>query len=115
MAETPEMDPKDFVDENGKPIEIPSSFTHLLFELSLSCRMALGYTDPQNMMALFSDKINLAMAKHYIDYLQMLTEKTKGNLDDEENKFLTSMVTEFHLEFVKATNLVEQNKRVTKG
>ncbi|MFO7446761.1 MAG: DUF1844 domain-containing protein [Ignavibacteriaceae bacterium] len=49
-----------------------------------------------------SDKIerNLEYAKLSIDTLDMLTEKTKGNLSEYEQKFLTEVIRELKLNYV---------------
>ncbi len=49
-----------------------------------------------------SDKIerNLEHAKIYIDTLDMLHTKTKGNLSEYEDKFLTETLKELKLNYV---------------
>ena len=42
-----------------------------------------------------------AQAKQIIDILGMLQEKTKGNLNDEEEAFLKGLLTELRLKFVR--------------
>ena len=46
---------------------------------------------------------NLAIARQTIDTLEMLTEKTRGNLTDTESKLLESIVYELHMRFVEAS------------
>ncbi len=46
---------------------------------------------------------NLPMAKHTIDTLAMLQDKTKGNLDDEEKALLDHILFDLRLKFVKAS------------
>jgi hypothetical protein len=50
-----------------------------------------------------SDKIerSLDQAQFVIDTLDALTVKTKGNLSDEENRFLTNAVKELKLNYVE--------------
>ena len=38
-----------------------------------------------------------------IDTLEMLTEKTRGNLTDTESKLLESILYELHMKFVEAS------------
>jgi hypothetical protein len=45
---------------------------------------------------------NLPVAQQTIDTLEMLTEKTRGNLTDTESKLLESILYELHLKFVEA-------------
>ncbi|NOX33514.1 MAG: DUF1844 domain-containing protein [Deltaproteobacteria bacterium] len=46
--------------------------------------------------------INLDLAKHTIDMIAMLEEKTRGNLTEEENSLLKALLTEIRLAFVEA-------------
>ncbi|MDI6642075.1 MAG: DUF1844 domain-containing protein [Elusimicrobiota bacterium] len=43
---------------------------------------------------------NLNEAKLSIDFLEMLSEKTKGNLSQKEEKFLMSVLTDLRLNYV---------------
>ncbi|MCX8011513.1 MAG: DUF1844 domain-containing protein [Ignavibacteria bacterium] len=53
-----------------------------------------------------TDKIekNLEQAKFAIDVLDMLKDKTKGNLKNEEEKFLTQIITDLKLNYVDEVN-----------
>ncbi len=53
-----------------------------------------------------SDKIerNMEYAKISIDTLDMLKEKTKGNLTDYETKFLDEVIKELKLNYVDEVN-----------
>ncbi len=44
---------------------------------------------------------NLPLAKQTIELLDMLREKTKGNLTQEEEKFLENLLTDLRLRFVQ--------------
>ncbi|MFN0136491.1 MAG: DUF1844 domain-containing protein [Phycisphaerae bacterium] len=44
---------------------------------------------------------NLEVAKHFIDILQVLEDKTKGNLNAEEKKFLDTTLYELRVQFVQ--------------
>jgi len=45
---------------------------------------------------------NLPLARQTIDTLEMLEEKTRGNLDDQEAKLLESILYELRMDFVRA-------------
>lgn len=47
---------------------------------------------------------NLDLAKHHIDLLGVLEEKTKGNLTDEEKRLLDSILYELRVAYVSATS-----------
>jgi uncharacterized protein YeeX (DUF496 family) len=53
-----------------------------------------------------SDKIerNLEAAQNSIDLLDMLKEKTRGNLSDEETRLLTQVIRELKLNYVDEAN-----------
>jgi hypothetical protein len=45
---------------------------------------------------------NLPLARQVIDTLELLQEKTRGNLDEEERKLLESLLYEVRMRFVEA-------------
>lgn len=45
---------------------------------------------------------NRAAARHTIDTLQMLRDKTEGNLDEEETKLLDGLLYELRMRYVEA-------------
>jgi hypothetical protein len=54
-------------------------------------------------LSLGTTALNLPIAQQTIDTLEMLTEKTSGNLTDTESKLLESILYELHLKFVEAS------------
>ena len=46
--------------------------------------------------------VNLDMAKHHIDTLNVLEEKTKGNLTADESRFLQTMLYDLRMRFIAA-------------
>ena len=68
--------------------------------LSSSALLHLGeIPDPQT----GQKQQDLPLAKHTIDTIGMLKEKTQGNLSDEEQKFLDSMLTDLRWRYVRAS------------
>lgn len=45
---------------------------------------------------------NMVEAKSGIDMIQMLKEKTEGNLQEQETKLLSAIIAELQMQFVKA-------------
>ena len=45
-------------------------------------------------------EINKPFAKHYIDTLEMLGEKTQGNLNDDESKMLSEALHALRMAYV---------------
>ena len=72
-----------------------------LFQLVLSLQIA-AMQQMGKIMNPVSGKIerNLEHAKASIDMIGMLADKTKGNLNDEEDKFVTSILHELRLNYV---------------
>jgi len=53
---------------------------------------------------------DLALAKYNIDMLEMLEEKTKGNLTDDEKKTLVDTLNELRMAYVKVTEMIQNQK-----
>jgi hypothetical protein len=79
------------------PAPPPASFDVLLSMLFTQAMAMLGQMpDP----ASGKTTINKQYAKHYIDTLDMLTEKTKGNLNDDESKMLSEALHALRMMYV---------------
>lgn len=61
-----------------------------------------AYPDPRTGQAV----VALDLAKLHIDLLALLEQKTKGNLNDTEQKMLSQTVHELRLEFVDLTKAI---------
>lgn len=85
--------------EKGEPSLPPVDFTTFTLSLGSSALMHLGEVErPQ------SGKVekDLALAKHTIDLLSMMQEKTKGNLTAQEAQLLESLLFDLRLRYVSA-------------
>ena len=76
----------------------PASFTLLVISLTTQVRMCLG--DIEN-PASGQKQVELELAKHNIDLLGVLEEKTRGNLSEEEKKLLDSVLYELRMRYVQ--------------
>ena len=76
----------------------PASFTLLVISLATQVRMCLG--DIENPTT-DQTQVDLALAKHNIDLLGMLEEKTQGNLSEQEKKLLDSVLYELRIRYVQ--------------
>ncbi|MBX2991979.1 MAG: DUF1844 domain-containing protein [Bacteroidetes bacterium] len=81
----------DFKDKNSQ------LFLQLVFMYHAACMEQLG-----KVKSTITGKIerDLGAAQSTIDLLDMLKEKTKGNLSQEEDRFLTELIRELKLNFV---------------
>ena len=78
--------------------EIPVTFSSFAISLAQSALAQMGET-PAGAPAV---EQNLGLARHAIDILGMLESKTQGNLDEEEQKLLASLLDELRMKFVTA-------------
>ena len=78
----------------------PVDFTVLVNSFAMQAMMCMGLI--ANPMSGKAEK-DLEAAKHYIDLLGMLEEKTKGNLTDDENKILAMSLHDLRMAFVETS------------
>ena len=80
----------------------PPSFAFLVISLRAQCEMQLG------LMHFGEDsekpEPNLDLARHTIDLMAVLQEKTKGNLSLEEQRMLENSITELRFRFVQVSD-----------
>ena len=50
-------------------------------------------------------EVNLDAARMFIDHLEIIKEKTRGNLNKDEEKILTSVLSELQLAFVQVAQV----------
>jgi len=87
-------------EETERPPLPEVNFSTLVFSLSSSALFHIGeIADPQT----GEKKKDLPLAKHAIDTIAMLKEKTRGNLTEEEQKFIDSVLSDLQWRYVKAT------------
>ncbi len=89
--------------ENRTETEIPlppASFSFLVLSLRAQAEMQLGL-----MQFGQDEKVEpeLELARHTIDMLGILVEKTKGNLTLEEQRLLENSLTELRFRFVQVS------------
>lgn len=85
--------------DSGLPIP-PPSFEFLVFSLKMEAEMRMGLI---NFGEDKDAKPNLPAARHAIDMLAMIQEKTKGNLTLEEQRLIENSLTELRFRFVQAS------------
>jgi len=93
---------KEKVEETGEGARpLPEiNFSSFLLSLSSSSLLHLGeIADPQS----GEKKKDLALAKQSIDIIDLLKDKTKGNLTQEEEKLLDHLLYDLRMRFVKAS------------
>lgn len=81
----------------------PPSFTLLVTMFSTQAMSALGLI-PHPITG--KREIQLALAKHYIDLLGVIDEKSKGNLDDSEDKLIETTLHELRMIYVQQSSTI---------
>jgi len=98
------MSDMDANDTSGQERRIPlppASFGFLVLSLRTQAEMHLGLMrfDEEE-----KPEPDLDMARHAIDLLAILLEKTKGNLEIDERRLLENSVTELRFRFVQVSD-----------
>ena len=68
---------------------VPCSFTHFVVSLSQSALVAMGDVEGPK-----DHPKDFRLARYNLDLLKLLQEKTRGNLDNDEQRLLDAMVKE---------------------
>ncbi len=87
---------------NKPPQEFKMDFSGFILSLNASALIHLGeIPDPLSKQR----TEDLPAAKHTIDILEMLLDKTKGNLTEEEQKLIDDVIYNLRMKYIKATSL----------
>ena len=77
----------------------PASFATLVSSIVTQALFAVGAIEDPHTGHRYLD---LGLAKHHIDTLAVLEEKTKGNLTDQEKRLLDAALYEIRMAYVQA-------------
>lgn len=84
--------------EYGEPADLPPpTFDSFINMLAVEAAMHLGLIE--NPMET-GHRVDLDAARHLVDTMAMLQEKTRGNLTPDEAEMIESMLAELRLQFV---------------
>jgi hypothetical protein len=89
----------------------PASFSFLVVSMRAQVEMQLG-------LMRFSEEEsepNLELARHTIDMMGVLMEKTKGNLTLDEQRLLENSLTELRFRFVQVSDELAKAATAQKG
>ena len=97
--------------ESAKDFPIPpASFAFLVESILMQAQMQLGlfkFGDEDETEA----EPNLPLARHSIDLLAVLEEKTRGNLTAEEHRLLENGLTELRFRFVQVADELKKSNQ----
>ena len=97
LKQTPPSASEDTSEPEPEASMPPASFQFLITSLASQALMCLGQIpDP------FENKtvVRVDVARHYIDLLEVLEEKTRGNLTEEENGELQGILHQLRMLYV---------------
>jgi len=76
----------------------PPSFEFLVYSLRVQAEMSMGLHQREES----DEKADLRVARHSIDLLAVLQDKTRNNLSMEEQRLLDNSVTELRFRYLQA-------------
>ena len=74
----------------------PATFQNFVTELASTALVCLGYINNPVSKA---KSLELPRAKHIIELLEVLLLKTKGNLNDNEEQYLMTVVADLRIKY----------------
>jgi len=84
---------------SGEKEELEMDFSGFILSLNASALIHLGeIPDPHSKKR----EVNIPAAKHTITILEILAEKTEGNLTEEEKQLLDDMIYNIRMKYVKS-------------
>ena len=91
----------------------PATFEFFVLSLKTQAEIAMG-------VLAFGDEKDrpepdLRIARHSIDLLAMISEKTKGNLSYDEQRLIENSLTELRFRYVQATEEQARKKQQQEG
>lgn len=93
--------------DSGFPLP-PPTFEFLIFSLKTQAEIRLGllpFGEEGD-----GEQADLPAARHAIDMLAMLAEKTRGNLSLEEQRLIENSLTELRFRYVQVTESAAKEK-----
>ncbi len=85
-------------DEKQRPLLPQVNFTTFIMSLNTSALVHLGEIPEPGKE---EPEMDLELARHTIDTIAMLKEKTRGNLDEQEQQIIDAMLYELRMLFIK--------------
>jgi hypothetical protein len=86
----------------GAPPQEKIGFEHLVQQLYLSAMMQMGAGTPEGQRP----RIDILGARQTIDLLDVVLDKTKGNLTPEETRAIETVLFELRLTFLELTRMI---------
>jgi hypothetical protein len=96
-------------DEANIPgVDDPASFINFLMSIASNAAASLGMMEHP---VTGERGVDLQLAKHWIDVLGMLQQKTRGNLAPQEQQIFEGLLSDLRMQFVSLTNTAPRTPR----
>ena len=79
----------------------PTSFVNFMMSIASNAAACLGMMEHP---VTHKREVDLEFAKHWVDILGMLQQKTKGNVSPQEAKILEGLLADLRMQYVSLTN-----------
>jgi hypothetical protein len=98
-----EQFPEDDYAESQIPgVDDPASFLNFLMSIASNAAAALGMMEHP---VTGQRSVDPELAKHWIDVLGMLQQKTRGNLDPQEQQIFEGLLADLRMQYVSVSGL----------
>jgi hypothetical protein len=95
--------------EQGIPgADDPASFINFLMSIASNAAASLGMMEHP---VTGERGVDLQLAKHWIDVLGMLQEKTRGNLSTQERQIFEGLLSDLRMQYVSLTNTAPSTQK----
>jgi hypothetical protein len=90
-------------DESARPRSERATFGAFVLSLTTSALYHLGVAPEEGLRLpeLGEPKLDLALGQQTIEILEMIREKTRGNLDPDEARLIDQALNDLHMRFVE--------------
>jgi len=95
------QDEREHSHAGGDPLDDPASFLSLIMSLASNAAACLGMM-PHPVTG--ETGVDLRTAKHWIDVLGMLEQKTRGNVNAQEAQVFEGLLADLRMQFVSLQN-----------
>jgi hypothetical protein len=100
-ARPSEIEHEGLAEEDMPGADDPASFINFLMSIASNAASALGMMEHP---VTGQQGVDLRLAKHWIDILGMLEQKTRGNLAPQEHQILESLLADLRMQYVSLTS-----------
>jgi hypothetical protein len=83
-------------------VDDPASFINFLMSIASNAAAALGMMEHP---VTGERRVDPELAKHWIDVLGMLQQKTRGNLDPQEQQIFDGLLADLRMQYVSLSGM----------